>query len=116
MAGAVRELEEETGITNVPLTQFGQVMLNNGQVLHYFVGNDSQHALPESNEGTLERVKVEDLFSYNIIPTTKIFLEEWRKRMWDTTRSFTVTIVRDDHDDIDSKVSEVHIVEGLEAQ
>ncbi len=111
--GAVRELEEETGLTDISLEEFGRVILNNGQVLHYFFGNDKQGSVPKSNEGMLERVTVENLFSYDIIPTTKIFLEEWKKRSWDTFSPFTVMIFRDEPDDIDAKVKEVRVEEGL---
>ena len=110
---ALRELEEETGLTDIPLAEFGRVIVNNRHILYYFFGNDNGNPLPESNEGIVERVKVEDLFSYNIIPTTKIFLEEWKKRFWDTTRLFTVSIVRDDPDGIDAKVKKMIVEEGL---
>ncbi len=113
LAAAVRELEEETGLTDIPLAEFGRVIVNNRHILYYFFGNDNGNPLPESNEGIVERVKVEDLFSYNIIPTTKIFLEEWKKRFWDTTRLFTVSIVRDDPDGIDAKVKKMIVEEGL---
>lgn len=111
--GAIRELKEETGIVNVPLTEFGCVVLNNGQVLHYFAGDDTQTALPECNEGTLERVNLERIFSYDIIPTTKVFLEEWEKRAWDTKRQFSVFIAREQPDSIDSAIREVRVAEGL---
>lgn len=96
LPGAIRELREETGIVDVPLVEFGRLLMNGdrpeieGKVIHYFFGRDDGRELPTSNEGTLERVPLTEIMDRNWIPSTKLFVEQWAKRRWDATRPFTV--------------------------
>lgn len=82
--GAKRELFEETGLKN-PLKQFAKVVVDGSYYLHYFWGV-LEGELPNCTEGELEWVKIEDIFSKDIIPTTYGLLKEWKKRGFKTDK------------------------------
>lgn len=87
---AYRELQEETGVTEVQLTEIARVIVNHDKVLYYFEGIYPQHELPQSNEGTLEWVEVDKILEKEIIPDTKMMLTEWQKRNFSLENSFTL--------------------------
>lgn len=92
LESAYRELNEETGITTVKLQQFAKVIINQTDELIYFFGIFPYTPnLPDSNEGTLEWVKTEDIFQKDIIPTTKEMLKKWRKQNF-STQSFILNV------------------------
>lgn len=80
LESAHRELQEESGLTDINLTQFAKVIIDQTDELIYFWGIYNQIELPFSNEGTLEWVYVNQLFNLPIIPTTKEMLKHWQKQ------------------------------------
>ncbi len=111
---ALRELMEETQppITDIPIVEFGRVIINDNQIIHYYAGLNDGHPLPSSNEGTLFRTPINEVFATNLIPTTRWFMEKWAERLWDITKPFTMYLSR--FGDIDSRAEDVRVVEGLE--
>lgn len=95
LESAYRELEEETGFSNVTLEYFAKVDIDTNEELHYFYGlypkAPNNHNLPTSNEGILEWVPVENISQKNIIPTTLEMLKHWQSQNWKTT-PFTLNV------------------------
>lgn len=92
LESAYRELEEESGITNVKLEQFAKVVIDNQDELIYFLGIFPYTPnLPNSNEGTLEWVAVKNIFQKNIIPTTREVLKQWQKQNF-STKAFALQV------------------------
>ena len=92
LESAYRELEEETGITNVTLEHFAKVVIDREDVLHYFQGiYPNIPKLPNSNEGTLEWVPAEQVFDKDIIPTTLEMLKYWQSQNWNS-KPFTLNV------------------------
>lgn len=114
MAGAIRELREETGIVDLPLIEFGRLFVNDEQIIHYFFGHDSLTVLPKSDVGSLERVPDVEIMSKDWIPTTRFFVEEWQKRFWKIDQPFTVFIQRKIGSDVDSQVLSIKLEEGFQ--
>jgi 8-oxo-dGTP diphosphatase len=112
-AAAIRELEEEAGLTGITLVQFGKLVINDAWVIHQFIGEYRSDSVPDCTEGVLEWVEPQDVMSKELIPTAKIFLEEWEKRGWDQTRPFTVFVRREALEDLFSKIVSIKIEEGL---
>lgn len=112
---ALRELAEETepSITDVSVAEFGRLIVNDGKIIHYYIGQDDGRPLPNSNEGTLFRVPIPEIQSKDLIPTTRWFIEEWAKRSWETSKPFTVYIRRDNLDDVNSPSEIEDVKEGL---
>lgn len=109
---ALRELKEETGIeTSVSL--LGKLMIAHHDLeLWYFFGVFGSDLLPSCNEGALEWAQLDRMLARDIIPTTKYFLEEWKKRKWSHS-PFTVIIERYPVDDIWAPVEAVTLIEGI---
>ncbi len=76
---AYRELAEETGLSHVHLHPLATCIIENYVTLAYFWGL-YKGAPPACDEGDLFWVMIEDLFNYNIIPTTHTVLQEWQHR------------------------------------
>ena len=110
---AERELKEETGITNVPLVEFGRLIINHKRVICLFFGVYNPAVLPECTEGTVERVSVEGVFDKDLIPTARVYLQEWNKRNWDVQTPFTIFYERENILDVNAKVISEQIQEGL---
>ena len=88
---ALRELQEETGLKNIKLTEFARCLLTNHEkALFYFWGIYPDDKLPGCNEGDLEWVNSGELVSKNIIPTTMLVVREWQERNFGVNRPFTV--------------------------
>lgn len=79
LESAYRELQEETGITNVHLEQVSKVIIDNEEELVYFWGK-FDGSLPHSEDGILEWVSTDDVLTKNIIPTTLEMLKIWKVR------------------------------------
>ena len=88
--GAYRELEEETGLTGIQLTEFAHATVNKQWLLGYFVGVYQKDDLPICNEGTLEWVSIGDIFEKNIIPATCEVMKIWKKRKFQSDLFFSV--------------------------
>ncbi len=119
-SGAARELNEELVGTfeKTSLHEFGRIIINGKAIISYFSLPFEADALPSTTEniGDLSWVSLDDIMQLEIIPTTKIFMEEWKKRAWDTSHPFTVSIQRADVSDIKSPVISVESQEGLVAK
>jgi 8-oxo-dGTP pyrophosphatase MutT (NUDIX family) len=115
--GAARELEEELKgrFEKRSLKEFGRIIINGMAVISYFSLPHEDDALPEKNEdiGDLSWASFDEVMDLEIIPTTKYFMEEWRKRSWNTDRPFTVLMAREDPNDIKSPVTSISIQEDL---
>lgn len=94
---ATRELKEETGLTNIALKEFAKALVNNKKVLYYFLGILNTMQLPLCTEGDLEWAPVEEILNFDIIPTTKIVLEEWQKRGFSIDRPWTMELVGEEN-------------------
>jgi 8-oxo-dGTP pyrophosphatase MutT (NUDIX family) len=90
LQGAYRELEEETALHSIELTEFARCHIQNVGTLHYFWGVYSGDNLPPCNEGTLEWVDKKNLLSKKLIPTTQGVCLEWEKRKFAVNDAFTV--------------------------
>lgn len=113
LESAIRELHEESGLVGIPLKEFGRLIVNgNKRVVHYFYGITDQDKLPQCPEGTLEWVPFKMILSKDIIPTTKLFLEEWLAGFgnWDP---FTLFVELEDSDNPESDLKEYQFKEGL---
>mgnify|MGYP003972147271 CR=1 FL=1 len=93
IAAAYRELEEETSINTVTLTEFACCVVDAKIGLHYFWGLFNA-ALPDCNEGTLLWVRPDALFDLPIIPDTAHVLREWQKRDFDLEQTWTLYVRR----------------------
>lgn len=111
--GAVRELEEETGITELDLTEFSRLMVNGEDSVHYFTAQYTPGPLPACPEGQLEWRPISDIDNLKIIKTTYFVLQEWRTRGFLSEYPFTVRVEREDRRDPESKYIAVHTEEGL---
>jgi 8-oxo-dGTP pyrophosphatase MutT (NUDIX family) len=80
LESANRELQEESGLTDINLTEFAKVIIDQTDELIYFWGIYNQAELPVSNEGTLEWIYVNQIFNLSIIPTTKEMLKHWQNQ------------------------------------
>lgn len=89
-ACALRELEEETGLVDVTLTEFAHCLLDGEKSLHYYWGLAPQPALPACTEGTLEWTAARDLLALPIIPTTLEVLKIWQQNAFSTDTYFNV--------------------------
>ena len=87
---AYRELKEEAGIEDIHLQEFAQVIVNKHKALHYYFGSLATLKVPACNEGELEWIIQEHLLEKPIIPTTQLFLQEWIKRDFSTTKPWTM--------------------------
>ena len=113
LAGAARELREETGLTT-PLREFARCSVNGGQkILYYFWGELDADTTPTCNEGTLHWIEMHQVLGKDIIPTTRVVLEEWAKRDFAPDKHFTVLLIRNDANDAGSTQQSVVIQEGL---
>ncbi len=110
--GALRELAEETGLSGISLTEFAHCQVNNQKLLSYFFGILHQETLPSCNEGTLSWVATSDLEQLDIIPTTKLVIQEWRRRAFTLIPSWTLSLTKAG-DDADAEVLSSEINEGL---
>ena len=110
--GAYRELEEETGLTNIKLTEFGRLIINQQKILYQFFGVYVGEPL-SCNEGLVETVETDKLFFLPLIPTAKLFLEAWEQRNWRTTEHFTLLIERKNPEDVFSPILSVEAQPGL---
>src|SRR3990167_9690407 len=113
LAGSVRELKEETGLTDLPLTEFSRQILNRERVFCFFWGIYRAEALPECNEGVLERVSVKNLYTKSLIPTVAIILKECERRNWDIQKLFTLYVEREDINNVFAHIDKQIIKEGL---
>ncbi len=112
MECAYRELKEEAGL-DVPLQTFGKLTIaHHDTVLYYFFGLYQHEQVPECNEGTLEWTGLENVLEKDIIPTTRYFIEEWKKRDW-SLKPFSVIIERHPVNDIWAKPTRIDVVEGV---
>ncbi len=84
LESAYRELAEESGITNIHLQQFAKVIIDKSEELVYFWGIYNSTTLPESNEGTLEWVSINQILDKDIIPTTKEMVKKWQTQNFST--------------------------------
>ena len=110
--GAYRELEEETGLTNIRLTEFGRLIINQEKILYQFFGTYMGEPLI-CNEGHVETVATDQLFFLPLIPTAKLFLEAWEQRNWRTTEHFTLLVERKNPEDVFSPILSVECQPGL---
>ncbi len=113
LAAAARELREETGLVGTDLKEFAHAWINENMRIAYFVLPYTESALPKCNEGDLLWADEENLFDLKIIPTTKIILEKWRDRAWDTENPFTVVIEREDVPTPEAPIRSVSLEEGI---
>lgn len=111
--GAKRELWEEAGISDIDLKEFGRIIINGKMLISQFYGIYSSAKLPSCNEGTLEYVPVSSMFTKDIIPTAKVYLEEWATRRWDTQHPFTIFFERKEFENIYSPIISMRVEEGL---
>lgn len=110
---ALRELKEETGITGVKLTEFARIILNGKRIFCYFYGIYNASALPECNEGVLERVFKEDVFKKDLIPTVALMLKEWQNRGWSADNPFTLYLEREDMENVHGPIRSSRTKDGL---
>ncbi len=122
ISGAVRELNEELLFKEKPytkeqLSEFARVIINETNILSYFVLSYSEDTLPTPTKGIgqLDWFSLEKVLESNlpIIPTTKYFMEVWRKRNWNTNAPFTVRLTRKETNDVSSPVTRLDVEEGL---
>lgn len=86
---AYRELQEETGITDVNLSEFARCFVS-GVSLHYFWGILNRDQLPECNEGELEWAEAVAILEKDIIPSTLAVVSEWKKREFSINQPWTM--------------------------
>lgn len=91
LASALRELEEETGITGLPLAEFARVQIRPDLWLHYFYAV-WDGAAPSTEDGTLVWSDTGAIFERKIIPTTQRLLAEWARRGFGVERPFTMVM------------------------
>ncbi len=87
---AYRELEEETGLSDIELTQFARAYCSWAPELYYFWGIAPSRSLPECNEGTLSWVTTAAILRKRIIPTTLTVLQEWSERGFNPDTRYTL--------------------------
>lgn len=110
---ARRELGEETGLTDVPLFEFGRLIINRKKVLCQFTGTLEPGAVPDCPEGRLWWLEMGNVFTKPLIPTAALFLREWQARGWDVGRPFTLFVERERLEDINSPLTGRAVFEGL---
>lgn len=113
LESAHRELQEESGITNVSLTEFARCIRDDTDTLYYFGGIYIHNALPRSTDGRLEWVPRDAILKKDLIPTTFLVCKEWRKRDFTVNRPFTLYIKTIGKKDTVALVSLKEIKENL---
>ena len=89
---ALREMQEEIGIDNLPLTEFAQAILpQEEKSLHYFFGIYPHKNLPECNEGSYAWESIGNI-PENIIGSTYHLLNQWQSHNWNLKARFTSII------------------------
>ena len=93
LACAIRETQEEVGLTNLPLTEFAQAFIpQEKEVIHYFHANYPHPTLPLCNEGTYAWYPLAADIPTDIIGSTYHILNAWRQENWSLTTQFTINI------------------------
>jgi 8-oxo-dGTP pyrophosphatase MutT (NUDIX family) len=112
LENAYRELEEETGLKNIALTEFGRLIVVSYWTVYQFFGLYNG-PVPKCPEGTIEKFKISNIINLPLIPTQEIFCQEWKNRNWQTNKPFTIFIEREKMEDLYSKITKQEIKEGL---
>ncbi len=89
---ALRELEEETGIKNIPLVEFARCVIDRKYTLFYFWGLFANNKLPHTDDGTLEWVDIDKILEKEIIPTTQAMCRQWNTKGFRVDKPFTVYV------------------------
>ncbi len=112
-SSAYRELEEETGIVSVELNEFARCIIFPDLVLYYFWGVWGNDNLPESPDGQLNWVKIDEILEQKIIPTTKVVIAEWAKINFSTSTQFTVFLTEIGRRDGIRQIETARVENGL---
>jgi 8-oxo-dGTP pyrophosphatase MutT (NUDIX family) len=120
--GAKREWEEEIGLAGVEPKEFGRIIINGKGIIFYFVALYPMGELPAPKPsdgkfvGEVEWIPIEEVMGKDIVPTTRYFMDEWKKRSWTSQRPFTVFLEREDVLDVKSAMKSLEIVDGLQGE
>lgn len=111
---AYRELQEETGLVGIQLTEFARGILTYPPYrLHYYWGIFSEAVLPACNEGDLEWVAKESLLDKEIIPSTREIIKEWQKREFSLDSPFSMVMSGRLEDGVTRHILISEVKEGL---
>lgn len=113
LEGALREVEEETGIVGRELIECCRAIINQQLVLHYFTGPDNGLPLPISPDGVLYRVPVGEVFNRDLLYGTYQVLRELQHRRWDFSETFSIIGERDDLENPDCQLRYLRLEAGL---
>jgi 8-oxo-dGTP pyrophosphatase MutT (NUDIX family) len=119
LESAYRELSEETenelNKEVIKLTEFARCIYEDGLRLYYFYGLYDGETPPRVNpkDGELSWVNVKDLFSKEIIPTTKAVCEEWAQRQFVLNKPFTIYVKESGKDKTVRLVEAINVVDDL---
>lgn len=114
MENAHRELQEETGFTGVELYEFARcIIFEKSTAVYYFWGIYPGGDLPECDEGELEWADFDSLGGMEIIPTTKMVLEEWGRRGFAVDRPWTLIARPLNNPNVYMARELVAVIEGL---
>lgn len=109
---AKRGLLEETGIANIEMRQLGVVVVEGHELLYQFFGvYDGE--IPLCSEGVLHKVEVLEIFKKDLIPTARVFLEEWAKRGFRPERVFSVLVDLGVGTTKEMKIKSARVVDGF---
>lgn len=112
LENAFRELAEETSISVETLIEFARCVIDEGdKIVYYYWGIYPGGDLPSCTEGDLVWAATEKMLSKEIIPTTRMMIEEWRDRGFALDRPWTI-FVRSVGDDLFEREL-VRVADGL---
>lgn len=111
LAGARRELAEETGLTTIQLSEFAHCLVNGESLLAYFVGLTTSATVPDCTEGTLAWHSIQTLGTLPSTPATSFVLHEWARREFATQPSWTVRLRHSGG--LDGQIISAEVTEGL---
>ncbi len=110
---AYRELGEETGMKDILLTHFADVIFDNDDSISCYTALLDPTILPTCNEGELEWVAVSDLFSKPLVDTARAYLSNWKEKGFAFRPAWTVLLKATGKKDGIRQVDIVDVQEGL---
>ncbi len=110
---AYRELGEETGIKDMLLTHFADVIFDNADSISCYTALFDPTIVPPCNEGELEWVAITEIFEKPLIDTARAYLSIWKEKKFAFRPAWTVFLKETGRKEGTRLVDIVDVQEGL---